>query len=295
VRPWRHPSEWWEATKHQVRSRLERHRFTDFLLQSSDRFEEIEGKHLALVIATNIFVALLPLIIVGFAIIEQFNPHRTVGTVLVDNFHLHGNTATVVKDTFGNARSGRSVALSISLISLLVTGFDISSTVQLAYARAFKMTPMRGFAKYLRGGAWLVLLLVTTGAGLTVRHEAVTRSGIFLALAAAALVLLQFGFFLATPRLLLDLPFAWRDLLPGAIICAVVSLGVTSIASYELHQWLQEYASAYGGFGVALALMAGVGISAVFWVWIATVMAIYWERKAGSAVAQRLEQLSARS
>jgi hypothetical protein len=34
--------------------------------------------------------------------------------------------------------------------------------------------------------------------------------------AGAGLVALQFGFFLLSPRLLLDLPFAWRDLIPGA-------------------------------------------------------------------------------
>jgi hypothetical protein len=34
------------------------------------------------------------------------------------------------------------------VISLFVTGFDISATVQLAYAWAFRMTPLKGVAKY---------------------------------------------------------------------------------------------------------------------------------------------------
>ena len=87
------------------------------------------------------------------------------------------------------------MALSISLISLLITGLDVSATAQLAYARAFSMTPLRGLQKYLRGAGWLVLLLVG-----------------------------EFVFFLISPRLLLELPFKWRDLAPGAAVCTVAAL-----------------------------------------------------------------------
>ena len=55
------------------------------------------------------------------------------------------------------------MALSISLISLLITGRDVSATAQIAFARAFTMTPLRGVQKYLRGAAWLILLLADTG------------------------------------------------------------------------------------------------------------------------------------
>ena len=67
------------------------------------------------------------------------------------------------------------MALSISLISLLITGLDVSATAQVAYARAFGMTPLRGVQKYLRGAAWLVLLLADTGAALTLRTLAASR------------------------------------------------------------------------------------------------------------------------
>jgi hypothetical protein len=87
---------WWAAKTASLGKRLEQRRFTGFLLRSYRRFDDIEGKHLALVIGTNLFVALIPLIIVGYAFIERFNPHRTVGIVLVDNFHLTGRTAVLV-------------------------------------------------------------------------------------------------------------------------------------------------------------------------------------------------------
>ncbi len=57
-------------------------------------------------------MALIALIIVGYAFIERFNPHRTVGVVLADNFHLTGRTAVIVKDTLSNARAGARAGLA---------------------------------------------------------------------------------------------------------------------------------------------------------------------------------------
>ena len=61
-------------------------------------------------ITLNLFVAVIPLIIIGYAFIEAFNPRRDVGNLLVGNLHLTGSTAQIVKGTFTNASSGKSVA-----------------------------------------------------------------------------------------------------------------------------------------------------------------------------------------
>ena len=135
-----------DALKESYESRrrvIEDHRLARFPLAAYRRFQEIEGKHLSLVVAMNLFIAVIPLLIIGYAFIEAFNPHRDVGNLIAGDLHLTGSTAQIVKDTFTNASSGKSVALSISLISLLITGLDISATAQLAYARAFDMTPLR--------------------------------------------------------------------------------------------------------------------------------------------------------
>jgi uncharacterized BrkB/YihY/UPF0761 family membrane protein len=89
---------------------------------------------------------------------------------------------------------------------------------------------------------------------------------------AAVLLVLEFGFFLLTPRLLLDRPFAWRDLLPGAAVCTVAGAIVHAVGVFFLRNWFGEYGNAYGAFGVGLALIAALGIIASFWVWIAVVM-----------------------
>jgi hypothetical protein len=198
-----------------------------------------------------------------------------------------------VRDTFTNAESGKSVALSISVISLLITGLDVSATAQVAYARAFTMTPLRGIQKYVRDGVWLVVLLAGTGVALTLRSLAASRPLWFALAVVPALLALEFGFFLVTPRLLLDLPFAWRDLVPGAAVCTGAAVVVHTVSVFFLRNWFGAYGHAYGGFGIGLALIAFVGIIAAFWVWIAAVMGVYWEHKAGPAAVAAMEKLSA--
>ena len=78
------------------RAEIERRPVLGFPLATFRRFQEVEGKHLALVIGVNLFIAIIPLVIVGYAILEAFNPHRSIGTVLVGRFRLSGNTAIIV-------------------------------------------------------------------------------------------------------------------------------------------------------------------------------------------------------
>lgn len=58
------------------RQKLEQRRQVALLLQANRRFKEIEGKHLALVISVNLFVAVIPLLIIIYAFAEAFSPHR---------------------------------------------------------------------------------------------------------------------------------------------------------------------------------------------------------------------------
>jgi uncharacterized BrkB/YihY/UPF0761 family membrane protein len=273
--------------------RLERRPRVAFWLQVNRRFNKIEGKHLALVISINLFVAVIPLLIIIYAFAASFSANRSFGVLLARDLHLTGNSALVVRDTFSNARSGKSVALSISVISLLITGLDVSATAQVAYARAFTMTPLRGLQKYLRGAAWLLLLLADTVIVLALRNLAASRPVWFTIASGVVLLMLEFLFYLVTPRLLLELPFKWRDLVPGAAVCTGAAIIVHAVLFFFFRRWVAEYGHAYGGFGVSLALIAAIGIISSFWIWIAAVMGVYWERKAGPAVVEAMEKLSA--
>jgi uncharacterized BrkB/YihY/UPF0761 family membrane protein len=165
--------------------------------------------------------------------------------------------------------------------------------VQTAYARAFRVVPLQGVQKFVRGAAWLFLMLTVTALGLTLRYWASSRPWWFLLLMLPFMGSLNFVFFWISPRLLLDLPFEWRPLIPGALVCVFVNALVGVGSAFYLRNLLQAYGHAYGGFGIALAFLAWVGILALFWVWIGVIAAIYWERFAGAAEVAEFEHTSA--
>ncbi len=272
---------------------MEQRPLLGFPIASYRRFKEMDGKQLAFVIAGNMFISIIPLFIVGYALIEAFNPDRTFAVVVIQRFHLDGSTAALVRQTFSNAKSGRSVALSLSVGSLFVTGFSVATTVQTAYARAFRVPPMRGVQKFVRGGAWLVLMIATTALALTLRYWSHSRPWWFLVLVVPLVVACSFVFYLVTPRVLLDLPLEWRDLVPGAGVCVVAYAVVNAVSAFLLRNWLGAYGHAYGAFGISLAFLSWLGILTAFWVWIAAVAGVYWERFAGAAQVAEIEGLAA--
>ncbi len=76
----------WLTRARRYQDKLEQRPWVAFPPESVRRFNKIDGKHLALVIALNLFIAVIPLIIIGYAFIEAFNPNRDVGNVLVGTF-----------------------------------------------------------------------------------------------------------------------------------------------------------------------------------------------------------------
>jgi membrane protein len=274
------------------KGQIEANRRVSFVVEARRRFKEIEGSHLALVIGANAFIAVIPLLIIGYAFIEAFNPQRSFGTVLIGRFHLEGATADIVGSTFTTAKAGKSVALSIGVISLLITGIDIAGTVGIAYSRAFRMSQPLGWRRYARGAAWLIALLAMTSLALTIRYWASSRPWWFPVVLAPLAFGMTLLFYWATPRLVLDLPFGWRSLFPGALISALLAVCLNVASTFVLASWFSWYGQAYGSFGVALAMMSWIGIVSVFWVAIAAVQGVYWESRADAAAVQAVERAS---
>src|SRR5271165_4486448 len=75
--------------------RLERRPRVAFWLQVNRRFNKIEGKHLALVISLNLFVAVIPLLIIIYAFIASFSANRSFGVLIDKDLHLTGSSALV--------------------------------------------------------------------------------------------------------------------------------------------------------------------------------------------------------
>ena len=272
--------------------KMEKRPLVGFAITSVKRFLEIDGQDLTLIISTNLFVAVIPMFILLYSLAVAFNPKRSIANVMISRFDLSGDTAQYVTRTFPAASSGKNLAIIISIVSLFVTGFGVAAAVQNAYARAYRMHPLQGVKKYSRGALWFLLLIVTFGVNLTVRDFVKGHSYWWILLAVPILFGVQFIFYLVTPRMVLDLPFEWKDLRPGATVSVVVNWVVSFVSVFFLRYWLSAYGQAYGPFGVGLAILSWIGITAAFWVWIAAVSAVYWERYAGATAVAAMEDFS---
>jgi uncharacterized BrkB/YihY/UPF0761 family membrane protein len=100
------------------------------------------------------------------------------------------------------------------------------------------------------------MLLAVSGGSLALGYLVIGRPVWVLVLVIPTYILLQFSFYIVTPRLLLDLPFAWRDLAPGAAVSTGAAILVSAVSSFRLHRWFSAYGKAYGGFGIGLGIIA---------------------------------------
>jgi hypothetical protein len=80
---------------------------------------------------------------------------------------------------------------------------------------------------------------------------------------------------------------------PGAAVSTAAAILINAVSSIELHRWLGAYGHAYAGFGIALSMVAYLGILALFGVWVAAVMGVYWEHRAASSAVAAMHKLSA--
>ncbi len=250
------------------------------LVASVRRFSKIDGRSRVAAIALDVFVALVPLTILMTAFLQPKSGHE-YGDLLVKAFTLHGRTATVVNRAFGLSAQSRRAASAVAVGSFVIAGFDLTNALQITYDRAWQVVSRTGIGSGVRGLFWLtlaagyqlVLTLVGAVAGESPWSEALA---VVLALFPAGVL-----FWLLTPALLLNRKLGWRDLLPGAVVCTIGQIVLQETAFFFVPSTISQYYNLFGQFGVAIALLFWVWLSALLWVSAAVLNAVMWERRTG--------------
>jgi membrane protein len=270
---------------HRLERRVDRIAVAGVLLAAVRRFSKIDGRSRVAAIALDVFVALVPLTILMTAFLRPANGHA-YGDLLVKAFTLHGRTADVVNRAFGLGSDSRRAASAVAVGSFVVAGFDLTNALQTTYDRAWQVSSRTGIGSGLRGLLWLALAagyqLVLTVVG-AIAGESPWREAleVVIALFPAGVM-----FWIITPALLLNRKLGWRDLLPGAVVCTIGQIGLQETASFFVPSTISQYYNLFGQFGVAIALLFWVWLSALLWVSAAVLNAVMWERRSGVSVAE---------
>ena len=253
----------------EVRRRLE----TLFPGRCVTRFLAIQGLDRAMVIASQSFTALIPLLILVAAVLPT-GSEDAVAHLIINRFQLSGASADAVTSVFAHSGTG-SVSL-LSLLLLLYSGVSLTRRLQWMYLDAWRLRRLPGVRGSLNAAWGLAALLVEIS--LLYLVGTLVRTLPFdwllgLPLSAGASLVL----WTSVPYLLLDRRIPWRRLLPGGALAGLSSSLYGVATTIYMPRLMETYSERYGLFGVTIALVSWL-LCISFIVVAATVVAAEFDR-----------------
>ena len=232
------------------RAVLERARVS-FLGRCAETFMELRGVDRAMVLASQAFTALIPLLILVGAVLPAGNS-STVADAVIRRFGLDGQAADAVEAVFARPDTG-SVGV-FSLLLLLISGISLTRRLQLMYVQAWRLPPLRGVRGSFNAAMGLTVLLVELALLYLVRtlvRELPFDWAIQVPLSWLAGMLL----WTTIPWLLMDRRIGWRRLVPGGALTAVMASVYGVVTTLYMPPLMTSYSVRYGLFGVTIALV----------------------------------------
>lgn len=262
----------------------ERHgwRWLGRAMQVQRRFAELNGNNIAAAVALQVFLSIFPLLLVAAAVVGflQSGSSADVAQRLVNNFGLEGTAAETLKEAVGTATESRKASSVLGLLTLAWSALGVTSALQYAYNQSWQ-TNGRGLKDKAVGAVWLVgasFLFVGSAAITTLLHWLPAGLGIVATLTS---ILVTFGLWLFTGKVLPNVDVSWRDLVPGAIV-GVIGLELLKIAgAVWVPKAVESSSSLYGTVGIVFAVLAWVLLVGRLVVYCAIVNVITYEAKHG--------------
>lgn len=210
------------------------------------QFVALQGLDRAVVLASQAFTALIPLLLLVTALAPADRSDLVAGA-LTRRFALQGDSADAVDQLFAHTGSG-SVGVLSGLL-LLFSGISLARRLQRMYLQAWQLEAPSGVGRAVGAATGLAVLVL----GIGVLYAA--RSLVGPVLVAPVSVVAGFLVWGTVPWLLLDRRVSWRRLVPGAALTAA-GTGLYGVAStVYMPALLTSYSKRYGLFGVTLALI----------------------------------------
>jgi hypothetical protein len=176
---------------------------------------------------------------------------------LITHMHLNGTVADIVRQTFGTTANNALAATVAIVISFLFWGIGIGQLYRDVYMRAWRVETAQASDQVL----FTIWYFVTCGllgvVFVATTETASSRRALFIPVWLAASVL----YWLWTPRFLLHRRVPTKKLLPGAVLGALVLGGTIGTSPLWMGATLNQNASAFGSFGVVLAITGFVLIA----------------------------------
>ncbi|MFL5825710.1 MAG: YhjD/YihY/BrkB family envelope integrity protein [Thermoleophilaceae bacterium] len=232
----------------------------------------------AIVLASQAFVAIFPLLIIAGSIAPR-RGSKDAADSLIDRFGLTGSAAKSVRDLFSSPTDVKSALSWASVLVLLASALSFTRSLQRVYELSFTLRAA-GARNSGRGLLWLGGLLVYGWAGTVI---ALVRGGpLRNALAVLLSLTWSLAFFTWTPYVLTGYRVHWRRLVPiGFFTTTGLAFFVLASGIYLPHL-ISTKAQRYGLIGVAFALLSWI-LAAAFVIVAAAVMGAEFSEKPSRA------------
>lgn len=224
------------------------------------RFVGISGYDRALALATQSFVALVPMLIVVAAALPT-GGRTAAGGYVITRLNLSGSAAADLHQLVQRPPDATEPLTLIGSVLLVVSVVGFTRTLQRTCQAAWGLPPqgVRGYVLGLLGAAALVgEVILTLLVGLPLAD--VRNAGLVVYLVRLAVAVLLWW---PVQRLLLGGRVSWRQLLPGAVVLGVGQVVVLAVSGIYLQWAIENQAGRYGLIGVAFVLVSwliGLGL-----------------------------------
>jgi membrane protein len=247
-------------------------------------FLELQGVDRAVVLSSQAFTALIPLLLL-VAALAPAGRRDVVSGALIGRFRLSGDAAAAVRQLFAHPGDGSIGVLSVLL--LLFSVVSLTRRLQRMYQQAWRLESPPGAGQALNVGLGLTVLVV----GISQQYLCRTLVG---ALPAGAVLVTPISaltnllLWATVPWLLLGRRIGWRRLLPAGVLTAACTSVYGFASTIYMPALLESYDRRYGLFGVTLALIGWL-LAIAFIVVAATATAAEFDR-AGDPWARRVRR-----
>ncbi|MGI9185879.1 MAG: YihY/virulence factor BrkB family protein [Solirubrobacteraceae bacterium] len=231
------------------------------------KFGDDQGGGLAALVAYYAFFSLFPLLLVfltilGFVLQGDPGAQESIRKSVLAQFPLVGTKINV------GQLHGSVIALAIGLVTSLLAGLGVTQAAQNAFDRVWAV-PFKHRADFLQsrlrglmllGSLGLMFIIATLASGLVTGG---LGKGWLLGVAGIVVsLLLNFGLFFATFRLMTAAEIPSRDLRVGVIVAGVLWAVLQSLGGLYIGHVLKGQHGAYSEFGFVIALLVWLHLGA---------------------------------
>jgi len=236
-------------------------------------FLDVQGFDRAMVIASQAFTALIPLVILTSALLPTKN-HGSIADAIVRKFALTGDSAVAVHTVF--APSGETSIGVLSLLLLLLSGISLSRRIQRMYLEAWQLPRAPSVRASLYAavalGALMVELALLSFIRSLLREIPFDWAAGFTGSLFSSIVV-----WTSIPWLLLNRRVAWQRLLPAGLLAGGLSTLWGYATTVYMPRLMASYSERYGLFGVTVAIVGWL-LCIAFIIVATTVVAAEFDR-----------------